>query len=260
MSIYHVETNTTANKSFQEALLLSLMEESDNEEEVCLITGESFDNYPSEERYVLPCGHVFLRKAIYQEVRKQKYDWRVNRHTSNHTVCFYKKLCIHQFMCPYCRKTHNKLLPPWDGFQVLRGVNSPVKYTLMKNKCECILRSGKRKGSICGVSCDEQYCKRHMKKDTHNTHDSQSTQQNINNTVESFHIQSGHPHPPHPPHPQHYTQATIPSGIGTKKTKNHTCSAVLKSGKRKGHVCGVWCNNLVMINNQEQWVCGRHVK
>lgn len=265
MSIYQADVKTSVNNSFQEALLASLMEESDQEEDLCLITGEAFEEYPKQERYMLPCGHAFLRKAIYQEVRKQKYDWKVNRHTSNHTVCFYKQFCIYQFMCPYCRKIHNKLLPQWDGFQVLRGVNSPLKYTLMKNRCQYILSSGKRKGNVCGVSCNDEYCKRHTKKEhtdqcMSHTQQVQHTQQNIHNVVESVHIQSGQPQPPHP---QHYTQVSIPSGIGTKHpkhTKNHTCSAILKSGKRKGQVCGVRCTNLLMINNQDHWVCGRHMK
>ena len=239
MSIYHVHVNSSINKSFQNALLSSLMEDSDNEEDTCLITGEAFESYPTNERYQLMCGHAFLKRAIYQEVRKQKYDWKHSRHTQPYTIHFYKKLRIHQIMCPYCRTVHKHLLPQWNGYDKLTGVNSPLKYVAMENKCEHILASGKRKGSMCGVYCNDEYCKRHMK--LHNQKGENGVNGVNEDTKNIIHDLS-----------DTSTAYTIP--------ETPTCSAILKSGKRKGELCNASCSKSMIANNKQQWVCGRHCK
>jgi len=232
MSVYHAHVKSSTNRSFQDALLLSLMENSDDEEDVCLITGESFESYPETERYQLPCGHAFLKTAIYQEVRKQKYDWKYNKNVAQYTVHFYKKLRINQMMCPYCRKIHEWLLPSWEGFEKLHGVNSPEKYTAKKNKCAYILMSGKRKGQRCGVYCNDDYCKRHMNSQKQKDEEAKICEKE--NTVQSMIQPSNMPNTP------------------------QLCNAILKSGKRKGEPCNASCKKVILVNNKQQWVCGRH--
>ena len=62
MSKYIIEGNI----NFQDELYKSLDEESDNEEEFCLISG-----LPLKEKYItLECNHKFNYESLYKEIFK----------------------------------------------------------------------------------------------------------------------------------------------------------------------------------------------
>ena len=120
---------------------------------MCLISGTILgDNFVE-----LTCGHKFNYYELYNEVYKQKKK-QINNYA-------HYRLKIHQIMCPYCRYIENSLLPlPYilpDGVDRVYGVNYPIKYTLMKNECKFILKSGKRKGQECGRLCYNNFCYYH---------------------------------------------------------------------------------------------------
>mgnify|MGYP001499998453 FL=1 len=141
------------NDEFQNLLLEMLDKEDDydNEEQrTCLISGNKLE----KNHIKLSCGHKFNFHNIYNEVIKQKCQNNYNE--TQH-------LKKHQIKCPYCRTIQNYLLPQVEGFAIIKYVNSPLKYVMMPNKCKQILKSGKRKGEMCGKSCFGNYCSFHKK-------------------------------------------------------------------------------------------------
>ena len=113
---------------------------------------------PLEDIYIkLKCGHCFNYSSIYNEIIKQK------------TIKNYKetqKLHKDSIKCPYCRTVQDKLLPYNPQFKKIRLVNwPPVKYgkSYLKNKCSYKFKSGKRKGMLCNIQCNDEYCRKHLK-------------------------------------------------------------------------------------------------
>jgi len=119
----------------------------DDYDNMCLISG----NRLNETKVQLLCGHSYNYIPLYKEVINQK------RGIGNNLKCF-------QIKCPYCRDIQNKILPlkELDDVNKIYGVNYPKKYCLMQNKCNIILKSGKRKGEICNRLCDEEMCTYHI--------------------------------------------------------------------------------------------------
>lgn len=237
------------NKSFQENLLASLMEDSDDEDDVCLITGERFADHLPDNRFELPCKHAFLRKALYDEVYAQKIKWKKRTagmsHSNPYMLKYFKKLTRKQFMCPYCRKIHNHLLPQWEGFAVHDGVNSPLEYTFPSNHCVYVYTAGGKKGQQCKKFTHNVYCNTHLKRVKQ---------------PEAKQLESSANH-------VDYTNIshTLPPNVSIPpKTKIvHACQAILKSGKRKGQVCMSKAKfQQADVSGLEpgdmMWVCGRH--
>ena len=121
----------------------------------------------------------------------------------NGTILFKtSKLSMSQIKCPYCRTIHNKLIPfvPLPNISKYKGINHPPSLCMKHKDCSWKFISGKNKGSFCPKS--------------------------------AFHSEHGT-----------YCENHL-SCIKRKQQKLDTkishckCSAVLKSGTRKGDHCG----------------------
>lgn len=135
-------------KEFYEELSLNNNETHDN---VCLITKTEL----IENSITLPCKHSFNYIPLYNEICNQKNPKRKNLET--------QLLCLNEIKCPYCRTKFDKLLPyiPYKNVNKIRGVNSPIKYSMFLSTCKYIMKSGKNKGKICNKECNFDYCTRH---------------------------------------------------------------------------------------------------
>jgi len=186
--------------------LMKLLEE-DDDDDVCLIDGTPLDDHCVE----LVCKHKFNYLSLLQEVKVQK----------KYNNLEVQKLSSYQIKCPYCRKINNGVLPYIESLckTKMRGINWPASKVLKTKKCCAIIKSGKRKGEICGKLCAGKLCPRHAK-----LAEKAKTKAKANVNV-------------------------------NKKIKNvsgKTCIAVIKSGKRKGEICGCKCKN-------NENMCGRHI-
>jgi len=130
---------------FMEELNNSIKESSINDNNVCLISNNKLDS----SHITLDCGHKYNYLPIYNEVLYQK----TKTYTDN------IKLGIRQIKCPYCRTIQNSLLPQIKGYNLVSGVNSPLKYCKCLYKCSYKLKSG-----ICNKPCNEEYCTTHKNK------------------------------------------------------------------------------------------------
>lgn len=133
--------------------LMETLSKGDEEENVCLISQELLD---SKDKIQLSCGHSFNLNNLFNEVYRQKKVINVKET---------QRLKIFQIKCPYCRRIHDNLLPYVDGYDKIYGVNSPTKYCMYLNECKAVLKSGKRRGEICGKKCNSEFCKVHTKKE-----------------------------------------------------------------------------------------------
>jgi hypothetical protein len=121
MSKYTIEGNI----NFQEELYKLLDEESDNEDELCQITG-----LPLKDKFVtLECNHHFNYDALYKEIYKQKYEFRtydVNALSKNDLQKFRDSKLDYFIKCPYCRNLQFTILPYYEelGLKEIYGINS----------------------------------------------------------------------------------------------------------------------------------------
>lgn len=135
--------------AFYEELMKQLSNDS-GESDTCLISGERlYDGYIK-----LECNHSFNYNYIYNEVVRQKTEFNTLE---------VQRLRTNQIKCPYCRNVQDSLLPPRTNFQIIHGVNKPLKYCMMINNCGGILKSGARKGQACDKPCMENFCNYHKK-------------------------------------------------------------------------------------------------
>lgn len=124
----------------------------EDEDDICLISHEKKDYTYTK----LLCNHGFNYKNIYKEIISQKID--------DKKLSFNKlNLKVFQIKCPYCRNIQDKLLPPMENFDLIRGVNTPSRYTMTRKTCQYIFKKGKKMGNYCGVKCLGEYCKSHEK-------------------------------------------------------------------------------------------------
>lgn len=199
-----------------ESTISSKVNQENENNDLCLITQQ-----PLEEHYVtLDCNHKFNYLPLFNEVKRQKSSSVISN--SFETT----KLKINEIKCPYCRYIQPKLLPyvkiPGNT-TLFHGVTFPVKYRMGRIKCPCILKSGKRKGEICGRDCDkaEGYCNIHLK--------------SIKNKEDKE---------------KQNKKTKIKKGKSVDNKKIIGCSCILKSGKRKGEPC-----NLKVFKDN---LCKRH--
>lgn len=121
MSKYIIEGNI----DFQTELYKLLDEDSDDEENVCQITGlPLIDNY-----ITLECKHKFNYTALYKEIYKQKCVF--NAYNPNiltkKQLLKIRELDIDYFIkCPYCRNIQFTILPYYEalGLEEIYGINS----------------------------------------------------------------------------------------------------------------------------------------
>jgi hypothetical protein len=121
MSKYTIEGNI----NFQEELYKLLDEESENEDELCQITG-----LPLKDKFVtLECNHHFNYEALYKEIYKQKYEFRtydVNALSKKDLQKFRDSKLDYFIRCPYCRNLQFTVLPYYKevGLKEIYGINS----------------------------------------------------------------------------------------------------------------------------------------
>jgi hypothetical protein len=121
MTKYIIEGNI----NFQEELYKLLDEESDNEDEMCQITG-----LPLKDKFVtLECNHHFNYDALYKEIYKQKYEFKTYdiTHLSKKDLQKFRDSKLDYFIkCPYCRNLQFTVLPYYKDLNLkeIYGINS----------------------------------------------------------------------------------------------------------------------------------------
>jgi len=130
MSNYIVEGNI----NFKNELHKLLDEDSDDEDELCQISGLKLD-----EKYVtLECKHKFNYKALYTEICKQKFEFKTYEPvllTTKNQIKFRESNLDYFIKCPYCRNIQFTILPYYEelGLKEIYGVNSTNKKIDTKN-------------------------------------------------------------------------------------------------------------------------------
>lgn len=118
----------------------------ENQEHKCYICSDSI-NLKNEDIIKTPCNHIFHYECLY-------YSFCQN---SKNPHKRYKLREIRQ--CPYCRHFVQALLPRFkpDLYPYC------CKVTCITTTCSAVLKSGRRKGKMCGCSCKPNsiYCGRH---------------------------------------------------------------------------------------------------
>ena len=137
--------------NFSDALLNMLTNEDNNkEEDICLISGENLE----DKSIKLDCGHSFNYDCLFNELVSQR---KINRLET-------QKVGHRQIKCPYCRHIHKGILPWYNGYKKMKNVNWSETNVKILVKCKAILKSGKRKGEICGCNAKYgNYCGKHKK-------------------------------------------------------------------------------------------------
>ena len=206
------------NQKFNDELmnLVSMDCDSDDDNDVCLIDGMELE----DDYITLSCKHKFNYLSLLHEIISQKQK--------NYLETQY--IGSYEIKCPYCRHVHQGVLPYKEHLYALRktGINWPPSKVLKTNHCQAVLKSGKRKGECCEKLCLEDYCPMHFK-----------AIQKQKEKAEKF---------------AKWAVETL-----TESQKENTivtnviyCNAIIKSGKRKGQVCGYKCKP-----GKSQ--CGRHI-
>lgn len=178
MSKYTIEGNI----NFQEELYKLLDEESDNEDELCQITGLPL----TDKHVILECNHHFNYDALYKEIFRQKYEFK----TYDPNTLIKKELqkisdskLDYFIKCPYCRNLQFTILPYYEelGLKEIYGINSldktlpntillsnsysnyqPKPYYGSPNYTFCVFGITFKYGACCakiksGDTCSQQY-------------------------------------------------------------------------------------------------------
>ena len=187
-----ISLNVQEHNDFFNEMLLMLDKEEEEEENICLIDGEQL----SEGFIELKCSHKFNYLSLLNEVKSQK--------KYNHLEV--QKLKSFQIKCPYCRNIHDGVLPYNKNLCIkkMKGVNWPPSKVLKFKSCTALIKSGKRKGEMCGKACFFDFCNIHNKSTTTNKKINKKTNKKQNIAIS-------------------------------------VCNAIVKSGKRKGEKCGCKC-------------------
>jgi hypothetical protein len=133
MSKYIIEGNI----NFNQELYKLLDEDSDNEDELCQITGLKL-----EDKYVtLECKHKFNYKALYTEICKQKFEFKTyfpHLLTKRDEKKFNDSKLDYFIKCPYCRNIQFTVLPYYEelGLKEIYGINSLDKKLIITNENE----------------------------------------------------------------------------------------------------------------------------
>lgn len=121
MTKYLIEGNI----NFNEELYKLLDEDSDNEDELCQITGLPL----KQNHIILECKHHFNYVPLYKEIYKQKYDFKTYDINSL-TKSDYNKYILSNkdyfIRCPYCRNLQFSILPFYEesDCKPVYGINS----------------------------------------------------------------------------------------------------------------------------------------
>ena len=202
---------------------LDFIDEIDDVDECnrCLITKEKL----LDDHVVLKCGHVFNYNPLFLDIFNQKIKLNPKR--------------IGYFCCPYCRVENKGILPEYTGCQdfiKIYNVNSQdanynvtqiggkLYYITIKSdsQCEYIKKGNKQCDKSITKVCQidgKHYCSMHT-----------------NSMLVKF-----------------FGTNSLGPVIISKKKMESKCTAIIKSGKNKGNVCG--CK---IKHNRE--FCKRHDK
>lgn len=204
------------NQKFNDELMnLISMDCDSDDDDVCLIDGMELE----DDYITLSCKHKFNYLSLLHEIISQKQK--------NYLETQY--IGSYEIKCPYCRHVHKGVLPYKEDLYPLKktGVNWPPSKVLKSNHCQAVLKSGKRKGELCGKLCLEDYCPMHFKAIQKQK---EKAQKFIKWTAETL------------------ANCKEENTIGTNVI---LCNAIIKSGKRKGQLCGCKCK-------PGKSKCGRH--
>ena len=113
------------NINFQDELYKLLDEDSENEDELCQITGLPL----KDKSVILECNHHFNYDALYKEIYKQKYEFRTydTQQLSKKDLQKFRESKLDYFIkCPYCRNLQFTILPYYKelGLKEIYGINS----------------------------------------------------------------------------------------------------------------------------------------
>ena len=211
---------------FNNNLMKALCESEDEEEELCLISGDTLE----KDHIKLLCKHTFNYKAILDEIKIQK---------KKHSILETHHLRLTQIKCPYCRNIQTGLLPWRLGYPQIKFVNWPPIKAFKGYSCSCLLKSGKRKGLPCGKKSIEKYCPRHLK----------TKQLEVKKNLKITKKQD----------------VNKVNKIITSNVDVTGCQGILKTGKRKGEKCGAQIKIYNAISNSNTpsikvGYCKRHAK
>jgi hypothetical protein len=139
------------NINFSDSLLIMLSNENNDEDKnVCLISGEKLE----DKSIKLDCGHSFNYDCLFNEIVSQRKKNRLET----------QKVFNTEIKCPYCRHNHKGILPWYNGYKKIKYVNWSENNVKILVKCKSILKSGKRKGEMCGCNAKYgNYCGKHKK-------------------------------------------------------------------------------------------------
>jgi len=153
MSKYIIEGNI----NFQEELYKLLDEDSENEDELCQITGLPL----TDKHIVLECNHHFNYDALYKEIVRQKYEFKTYEPYTLQTKYLQKfrdSKLDYFIKCPYCRNIQFTVLPYYKelGLKEIYGINSLNKtfkiYGVTFQSGECC-----EKINTFGDTCQQKY-------------------------------------------------------------------------------------------------------
>lgn len=159
MTNYLIEGNV----DFYKELSKLMNEETDEQQNSCLITNEPL----TENSVTLECNHSFNYLPLFHDIQNQKKKY-------NHMER--QSLKIKQIRCPYCRNVQSTLLPYYEmiGVTKVHGVNYyDEKYDLIdeyknsryssheyvKGSCAYSVLST-QEGSVTEVACSNKYVKK----------------------------------------------------------------------------------------------------
>lgn len=178
----------------------------------CLISNELIDK---QDGVQLHCGHFFRYHCLFQEYWVNK-----SFRTTSKSV-----------RCPYCRRTQKGILPYKAGYEKIQGLNYPESRAMKTQKCEFILKRGKRKGEVCGKYSNTQHCKKCSQK-MEKTKEKELQEKEKGKDIANVH-----------------NKPTVNLDL----VPFTSCLNVLKSGKRKGKLCMRECLSGTLT-------CGIHKK
>jgi hypothetical protein len=158
--------NVEGNINFYESLYKSLDDDSDNEENLCQITGLPLDS----KAITLECNHKFNYGALYTEICKQRfifktYDYIKLSHKEQKFLSDSNK--DYFIKCPYCRNIQFTILPYYEeiGLDKKYGINSldpslpeKIVYTYRYKPKPHILYPQKKAFSCYGVIFEPNKC------------------------------------------------------------------------------------------------------
>ena len=123
---YKLEGDIDFFAELQKSLLEEELDEGDNKlVPICQITGLPL----TENHFKMNCGHMFNYDSLYTEICKQKFEFKTYTMDSLSTtdIRLFRSLGFDYFIkCPYCRRIQTDLLPYYDNlpFPKKYGVNT----------------------------------------------------------------------------------------------------------------------------------------